>query len=322
MAVLGGLLGPLEFVSSVGSELLSGVSSIQGISGDLILAFPDYATVTESSTLAATLAFADPAARVTCPEVPDVFALGALTADSSGSATIQAGPCYKVIPSADPGSPNVLTITNICAPCTDCDDILTLQQKLTSQANYFYNLSAIYHNHFNRYQVAVAAANKTIGAVNSGADIVSPTGPITFVGRVINRPYFTQLYLAVVNNSEYAITVDLTVTIDPPELASQLVIQPESLLIQETLSTGVGFADSVGYSGFPGRTVFGVSPQDSVGYNSECKRMKMGSVTTGHWNMTAMVVFSTGPGTLPAVQTVTRTFTPAIALTGSPLVVI
>ncbi len=313
VAGLAALSAPVEFSARVCSRRLHGVTSIQGLTGDVVLRLDDYSTL-KSLGDSVEISFADPEDRVDCSATPcdHAYSLGQAIADSQGSLHVEAGPCYRIVPSVDPAFPNRLVIKNTCDPCVKCEDLAVVQDKLEDQAAYYQSLGAIYHNQFNRYQHVVAKANEKIAEIEGRGDISTPTGPISIVERVINRPYFTQLYLAVVNNSERKIRAYLGVSITPPDLAAQLVSQPSSFLIQHTLSGGVPFA---GFSGFPGGASVDVEPQDSVGLNSEAKRMVIGSPTTGHWNLRAEIYFLDEHGSQVGLAgTVEKDLTPAIDL--------
>jgi hypothetical protein len=314
VATLGPLPVPLEFVSAVGVRLDSGLTSLQGLSGDVVLDFTDYATLTPQGN-GAVLAFADPIDRVACPPCDGVFSLAQAVADVFGSLSIDATECYALVP--DLSTPNRLVLHNFCTPCTDCEDVATAHDKLMRQADYYYKLSAIHHQQFNRYQRSVAAANAVIAAVQGIADVNIPEGTVSLVDRVINRPYFSQLYLAIVNNTTRPISVELTVTVTPAGLAAQLTPQPNSFLVQRTLSGGVPFT---GFAGFPGGPyTFAIDPQDSVGLNSEAKRSIINDAfTTGQWVVNAVITFG-GPAPVPPPAVISKPLTPDIALFGAPV---
>jgi hypothetical protein len=315
---LAALAAPVEFAARVCSRRLHGVTSIQGLTGDVVIRLEDYSTLT-SLGQQVSVAFSDPEDRVDCSATPcdHAYSLGQAIADSQGSLHVEAGPCYRIVPSVDPLFPNRVVIKNTCDPCVKCEDLATVQDKLEDQATYYQSLGAIYHNQFNRYQHVVAKANEKIAEVEARGDIMTATGPLEIVERVVNRPYFTQLYLAIVNNSERKIRVTMTVTITPAELAAQLVSQQSSWLVQHTLSGGEAFAD---FTGFPGTAVVDVEAQDSVGLNSEAKRMVIGSPTTGHWHLHAEVDFMHDNLVVEHAGTIDKDLTPAIDLLSSPSV--
>lgn len=318
IAGLAALLAPVEFSARVCSRRLHGVTSIEGLTGDVVLYVQDFSTI-KSQDNDVEIAFADPEDRVDCSTTPcdHAYSLGQAIADSQGSLHIEAGPCYRIVPSVDPLFPNRVVIKNTCDPCVKCEDLAVVQDKLEDQATYYQSLGAIYHNQFNRYQHAVAKANEKIVEVESRGDVITATGPISIVERVINRPYFTQLCLVVVNNSERKIKVELTVTITPAGLAAQLVSQQSSWLVQRTLSGGNAFD---AFAGFPGFASIDVEAQDSVGLNSEAKRMVIGSPTTGHWHLHAEIHFMHGAIVQELAGTVDKDLTPAIDLLSSPSV--
>ena len=311
------LLTPAELVPAVCQILPQQLTSLQGLQGDVVLSLPNYCTATPASNGPVTLNFQDPAARVVCGAAePAVFGFGGGTADPQGSMNVEASGCYRLVPVA--GSPGMLDLVNFCSPCVSCDDINTLQNKLISQSDYFYQLSTIYVNQFDRYQKCVAAANGKIAAVGAAADIVVPSGFINFVGRVFNRPYFNQVYVAVVNNTLNSISVSMTMSIVDPAVGSQLAVVPSSVVCTKTLSGGTPFG---GFAGFPGTITFGMDPQDSVGFNTELQRMTVtpAAPVTSSWQLSATVTFTGGPAPLPGPITITKLLLPAISLFGAPL---
>ena len=314
-------LGPLgqdtEFAAAVSHQIVDGVSSIEGVTGEVELIFDDFSTIVEDGG-EVVLAFDDPVDRVDCSATPcdRVYAVDGIGADGFGSLHIDATECYRLVP--DSNVENRLVLRNMCTPCLDCDDVDTVQDKVVEQADYYHQLSAIHHNQFNRYQRSVAAANAYIADSETRADVViAGSGTISIVDRVFNRPYFTQLYLAVVNSSTYRVNVDLVVSITPAAVSAQLTPQPESFLIQRTLIGGDPLDDFVG---FPGTYNFDIDPQDTVGLNSEAKRTTIDAgATTGQWEVTATITFLSGPTPLPAPQVIVKTLTPDISLFGASL---
>jgi hypothetical protein len=318
IAGLAALASPVEFSARVCSRGLQGVTSIEGLTGDVVLHLPDYSTIKDTGE-SVEIAFADPEDRVDCSATPcdHAYSLGQAVADSQGSLHIEAGPCYRVVPSDNPAFPHRVVIKNFCTPCVDCNDLVVVQDKLEDQATYYHSLGAIYHNQFNRYQHAVAKVNEKIEEIEARGNIVTPTGPISVVERVVNRPYFTQLYLAIVNNSERKIRVAMTVTITPAGLAAQLLSLQGSWLVQHTLSGGEAFAD---FTGFPGSASVDVEAQDSIGLNSEAKRVSFVGPTTGHWHLQATIHFMHGATVQELAGTLDMDLTPAIDLLSSPAV--
>lgn len=317
-ASLGTLPGPVGISAAVSHQISDGVSSLQGLSGEVELVFDDFSTIEEPEDGTVELSFDDPLDRVDCSgtDCDRVYGLGGVAADGDGSLHIDATECYRLTP--HPTIENRLVLRNMCSPCTDCDDVETLQTKIVTQAEYYHQLAAIHHNQFNRYQRGVAGANAYISDSQTRADIsITDQGTISMVDRVFNRPYFTQLYLAIVNNTTYRINVDLTVTITPAAVAAQLTPQSESFLVQRTLIGGDPLDD---FAGFPGTYDFDVDPQDTVGLNSEAKRTTINAVaTSGQWNVTATITFLSGPLPLPGPEVINRVLTPGISLFGASL---
>jgi hypothetical protein len=315
---LGTLLGDVEFSAAVTHRVVEGVDSIQGLTGEVELVFDDFSTITQDDDGVVNLTFDDPIDRVDCSGIDcdRVYGIGGQAADGNGSLHIDATECYRLTP--HPTILNRLVLRNVCSPCLDCDDVLTVQGKIVDQAEYYHQLAAIHHNQFNRYQRSVAGANAYIADSQTRADIsIADQGTISLVDRVFNRPYFTQLYLALVNNTTYRINVDLTVTITPADVSAQLTPQSESFLVQRTL---IGGDPLDSFAGFPGSYAFDVDPQDTVGLNSESKRTTINDAsTTGQWNVTATVTFLSGPSPLPSPQVINRVLTPNISLFGASL---
>lgn len=314
---IGALLAPAPLVASVCQETVAGLASLQGLTGDVEISLPDYCVLTTESDGAVTVAFKDPADRVSCPpRVAELFGLGDGKADSQGSLHIDASQCYRLVPV--PGTPGLLHLMNFCDPCVGCDDIATLQNKLTAQAGYYHQLAAIHVDQFNRHQSAVAAVNAKISTVETASDISVLNGFIDFVGRVFNRPYFNQVFVAVVNNTVHTIHVSMTLTIVDAAVGSQLAVMPASVLVTRTLSGGEPFS---GFAGFPGTVAFDMDPQDSIGFNTELQRMTVdaGAPVTSSWRLDATVTFTGGPSPLPAPVTISKLLTPTIQLFGAPL---
>lgn len=314
VVTLAGLPSPQPLAGGVGYEAVAGLSSLNGLSGDVILDLPDYSIV-DTNGSGVILGFAAPRDRVDCSGVDcdRIYALGGARADGFGSLIVDATECYRLTP--DPDDPHTLILRNFCDPCTSCDDVAAVNDKIAAQASYYHRLSAIHHNQFNRYQRAIAAVNQAISEVQSQADINTPEGPISIVSRVFNRPYFTQLYVVVVNNTTYSIDVTLDVSITPAEVNAQLTPEASSFLVQRSLNGGQPFS---GFSGFPGSYNFTIDPQDSVGLNSESKRTAIDNdFTTGQWAITATVDFLSGPQPLPGQAVVSKTVTPDIQLFGA-----
>lgn len=307
------LPSPLEFAAAVAVQTTTGVRSLQGLTGDVIVDVPNHSVI-EVRGNEVTLGFADPKDRVDCSGVDciEVRSVGGAIADRWGSLALDATECYALAP--HPTEPHRLVLRNFCTPCTDCEDVATIHEKTVQQAEYYYGLSAIHHHQFNRYQDSIAAANAVIAGVQDIADVDISEGTVFLVDRVFNRPYFTQLFLAIVNNTTRPITVELTVGITPTEVQNQLVAQTDSFLVQRTISGGPPFG---GFTGFPGSYTIALDPQDSIGLNSESKREIINDdFTTGQWEITAEITF--GGSNPPSPQTISRVATPDITLTGAP----
>jgi hypothetical protein len=233
-----------------------------------------------------------------------VFQINGQSPDQFGSLGFANDGCHRLVP--HPTDPAKLVIYNFCTPCLDCDDVDALNVRQGTQGAYYYQLSAIYHDQFNRYQRNVAAANLEIESAASRSDLQTATGVIDIGGRAYNPPYFSQLVLAVTNSSLYHIQIVFTVSITPSGIASQLTYVPSSGQIHRYLLTGTQLGT---FSGFPGSATVTVAPQETISIASEVHRSNvLVAPTAGLWNVGAAVTFLSGPSPLPSPTTVTKTF--------------
>lgn len=306
------LASPVTFAVSACNFIDTRLTSLQGLTDDVILDFPDYVQlqITDNQV---TIAAQDPEDRVDCSTVDCdlVFQVGSASPDRNGSLALLNDGCHRLVP--HPTDPAKLLIYNHCAPCLDCDDIDTLNSVFATQTSYYHQLSAIYHDQFNRYQVSVAGANLQIANAAARSALATSTGLFNVAGRAFNRPYFSQLALALTNSTLYQVQVVLTVTITPSGISDQLTYVAGSGTIQRFLQTGEQI-DTFG--GFPGVYTVTMEPQETLSLSSEVHRSTVDtSVTSGLWNVSAALTYLAGPGTLPDPIVVPRTF--AIELIGA-----
>ncbi len=290
------------------------VQSVNGLDGDVILDVEDFSHWTiDTVENVSELSFDSGKDRVDCNAVDceQVFTVNGRKPDNFGSMAVANDGCYRLIP--HPTDPAQLVLYNFCTPCFDCDDVDEIHTKFMDQTDYFHQLAAIYHDQFNRYQVAVAAANARIEDASSRGDIVTDNGVIDISGRAFNPPYFTQLHLAITNSTLYQITVELTVSINPTGISNQLTVVPGSSLIHRYLQHGEQIDT---FAGFPGVVTLVLAPQETLSLATEMHRAIVAiNPTVGTWDVSALVTFDTGPSPLPDPTTVVKAF--AIALIGA-----
>lgn len=307
------LTTPVQFTPRVCNFAEGAVQSLNGLTGNVTLQLSGYGSVDAVENVT-TVSFPNPENRIDCSETDcaKVFRLNNQTPDQFGSLAFANDGCHRVIP--HPTEPSKLLIYNFCTPCLDCDDVDALNAKQATQGQYYYQLSGIYHDQFNRYQQDVAKANSEIEAAMSRSDLTTPTGVIDIGGRAYNPPYFSQLVLAITNSTLYGIQIVLTVSITPSDLASQLTYVAGSGQIHRYLLRGEQLDI---FSGFPGTLTITLQPQETVSIASEMHRSNiLAAPEAGFWNVQAAVTYLTGPGTLPSPATVTKQF--PILLQGAP----
>ncbi len=307
VALFAFLTTPVEFDSAVCSFNGGVVSTLNGLSGDVVVILPEHCSI-EIDDQHVIVGFNDPADRVDCSSVDceKVFTLNGTPADAFGSFGLIPDDCYRLVP--HPTTPNQLLLFNLCTPCVDCDDVELINNKIAEQASYYHQLGAIYHDQFNRLQRGIAKANGEIATAETRG-IVTPLGLVDIGGRAFNRPYFTQLALAIVNSTPYEISIALTVTIEPVSLSGQLSHVPKSTIIQRFSADGQQFP-AMTDPGLPGSTTVEVHPQETVSYTSEMHQNLINETLaqSGDWHIVAVVSFVSGPGDLPAPQTIIRDF--------------
>ncbi len=299
------LATPVAFNPQVCSFDGGRVQTLNGLSGDVTLHVPNFSAVEETDGVT-TVSFQDPSERVDCSaaDCAQVFQINGQTPDQFGSFGFANDGCHRVVP--HPTNPAKLVIYNFCTPCLDCDDVDALNARQETQAEYYYQLSAIYHDQFNRYQRNVAAANLAIEGAASRSDLQTPTGMVDIGGRSYNPPYFSQLVLAVTNSSLYHIQIVFTVTITPSGVSSQLTYVPSSGQIHRYLLTGSQLGT---FGGFPGAATVTLAPQETISIASEVHRSNiLLAPTAGFWNVSGVVTYLTGPSPLPSPTTVTKQF--------------
>ncbi len=281
------------------------VSSINGLSGDVILSMPDHSqlTITDQTV---SVGFAEPEDRVDCAtaDCEKVFTINGQAPDQYGSFTISPDGCYRLVP--HPEDAGKVLLFNLCVPCLDCDNVLELDAKFTSQADYYHQLAAIYHDQFNRFQKGVAKANREIVEAQTRG-IVTSNGLVDVSGRSFTRPYFSQLSLAILNSTPYHISIDLSVTITPTNVSNQLTYLTDSSTLQRFQVSGNQFTS---LAALPGDVTVTLDPQEQVAVSTEVQRTGIDDTAPsyGTWHVVATVTFVSGPGTLPASGTLTRDY--------------
>lgn len=299
------LAQPLELVPTVCIQQLSTVT-LNGLAGEVVVQFPTHVAV--QATDVVTIAPVDPAERVDCAShcTNTVFAVESQAPDRSGSLAIETDGCYRLVPV--PGAPHQLRLHNFCTPCIDCDNVDTLNTKFGSQAAYFHQLSAIYHDQHNRYQEAVAAANAQVEhALSTIAPFVSDCGSVELAIRAFDRPYFNQLAIAIINQSSYTLSANVAVTCSMTNVS----LVSGSAVLQRFGKQG---PPQSAFAGFPGNVTVGLIADETVALASELHLVDP-EPALGQWQVTVAVTFTGGCGVLPAPWVVSRslaiTFPPA-----------
>ncbi len=300
------LFGSLSYPCDLAGEacVLTGgrVTTLNGLAGDVRLVIDQHvgAALVDGRLV---LTAAEPADRVDCTAVPcdQVFALAGSKPDSLGSAVITPDGCYRLVP--HPVLPNTLLLYNHCTPCLECADIDELDAVFLNQSDYYHQLSAIYHEQFDRYQVAVAKANQDTEAQIDNGALVLPCGTVDIGARAFGRPYFSQLAVAIVNSSTYTLSVEVAVALTPTELSSVISGVDNSAIVQRY---GPTVATQETHAGFPGTVTVLVGPGETVVVSSEVHLATTTDVVVGVWTTTATVTFTGGCDTLPTPTVVTR----------------
>ncbi len=300
-----GLTGPVEFTPGACSFNGGTVSSLNGLTGDVIVSIPDHSQLVIDGQNVS-FGFQDPEDRVDCSsaDCEKVFTINGQAPDQFGSFVVSPDGCYRLVP--HPADAGKLLLFNLCSPCLDCDNVVELDAKFATQSDYYHHLAAIYHDHFNRYQRGVAKANREVVEAQTRGLVVA-NGMVDVSGRSFNRPYFSQLSLALLNSTPYRISIDLTVTITPSDVNSQLTYMPETAVLQRFQVSGNQFTN---LDDLPGSVTITLDPQESVAVATEVQRTSVdyAAPALGAWHVVAAVTFTAGTAPLPASGTLTRDY--------------
>lgn len=300
------LADPVELAPNACVTVNQVVQSLNGLTGDVELTFDKFISVaTDGNTV---IAAQDPVDRVDCSAVDcdAVFSIAGVLPDENGSFVFGNDGCHRIVP--DPIDPNKLYIYNLCKPCLDCDDVDTLNAHLAGQADYLYQLAAIGHDQFNRYQEALVSANRQTESIEAEPGTFSkPCGMIQVAGRSFNRPYFSQIVTAITNSSTYRLSVEITATITPGALNALVSGVTGSYLVQRFGPEGA-FQDT--HTGLPGNVTVLVGPGETVSVSAEVHLDTIDDdvAMTGLWNVDTEVTYVSGCATLPTLSTISRTF--------------
>ncbi len=268
---------------------LDKVTSLNGLSGDVVLNFPDYtnAVIVGSQV---TLNMQNPVDRVECPENPceaKIYQINQQVADADGQLALRSDGCFRFVP--DPAVPGRLKWFDMCTPCFACDAVQAIGDVITARAEYGYQLGAIFNSQHSRYQRAVTKVNTKFCEQLAGATATLPTGGIYVTGRTIERPYFNQLILALANDSREDVEITLTGTV----MAVNGVLATVAAFIQQNIGDGE-YIDT--WSGFPGTLVLTIPAQSLVTVECEVKRATMDfpGPASGSWSITGSIVAASG----------------------------
>lgn len=298
------LASPMALVPTVCKGIEPTVSSLDTLTGAVIVHLPNYATVNVANNVA-TISFAAPADRVDCTSYNCTYvsAINGVNANNFGSFNIVNDLCYRLVPNSDAST---LTLFNFCAPCTSCTDVATLNTYYTELINYYYELAAIYNFQFNQVQKGTGKALSEITTAQTAAAApVTGDGFVDLTGRSFNKPYFSQLQLGIVNSTTRTVSAAITVTITPSGLAAGLTTVPSSTVVQRFGSVG---AQYVPFNSLPGSGTLTLEPNTSLAITSEVhvSNFELLTVTNGMWNATVVVTFlGSSP---PSPVTLTRSF--------------
>jgi hypothetical protein len=298
----------LTFVPTAITLIPPYVQSINGLTGAVTLSLPNYSIVTETGDTV-TVAFQDGNGRFNCDAPPagwptsgvgaivpcdqQVFTINGIGPDQFGSFSLTPDTCLRLGPTAINYQ---LVAADFCLPCVDSARVVRTDQWLAEASKYFYDLAAIVTDQFNRYQYAVAQANIEIASAASRA-VVSAPGFFDLGVRSFNRPYFSQIVIAVANTTAATCTVSLI--IDAGSLDSAFSPVPNSAIIQQFLTTGQQFTPIVTTVPSPSvPVVLNMGPNETATITAE---VQMNPVvppnvlpTSGTWTVTATTVFTEG----------------------------
>jgi hypothetical protein len=300
------LTTPVEFAPNACVTVNPVVTSLNGLDGDVELTFDKFVSIQNDTNTV--VSAQDPVDRVDCSETDcdNVFSLSGIQPDGFGSFVLANDGCHRAVP--HPTEPHKLLLYNLCEPCLDCDDIDELNAKFAEQADYSYHLAAIHHDQFNRYQTALVAANRVEETLeNISGTFAHTCGIVQIAGRSFNRPYFSQLVVAVTNTSTYELSVDLTAIVKPTALQTLLAGVSGSMLVQRFGPEG---ASTSTHDGLPGTITVTVSPGETVSVSAEVHLATIDDsvAASGRWHVDATINYMGGCATLPADNTWSKKF--------------
>ncbi len=291
-----GLSAPVEFAPAACAFNDATLTSLNGLTGDVVLSIPDHSQLVIDGQQVA-FGFQDPVDRVDCDtaDCDKVFTINGQAPDQFGSFVVSPDGCYRLVP--HPADHEKLLLFNFCQPCLDCDNVVELDTKFATQSDYYHHLAAIYHDHFNRYQRGVAKANREIVEAQTRGVVVT-NGIVDISGRSFTRPYFSQLSLALLNSTTYQITIELIVTVTPSGVSDQLTYVPDTSLLQRFQVSGNQFTP---LAALPGSVTVTLAPQESVAISTEVKRTSVNPAAPamGSWHVIGNVTFVAGTAPLP-----------------------
>lgn len=306
-----GLPAPQPLAGEACVLMTDRVTTLNGLDGDVRVLFDKHIIGTMADGRLV-LSASEPADRVDCTtaDCEKLFSLEGAKADVFGSLALTPDGCYRLVP--HPSLPNTLLLYNHCVPCLDCADVDLLSDKFVDQAEYLYQLGAIHHDQFNRYQRAVAEANRRTEETEYNGAILLPCGTLEIAGRAFSRPYFSQVAFAVINSSPYGLSINWTPSLLPAALASQIGLVADSYLVQRFGPEG---QETANLGGVPGSMIgaggFGVAPGETVTISFEMQRLVVDDAapSAGVWTIDLAVTFSGDcGGSTPAPVNVQRTF--------------
>jgi hypothetical protein len=208
------LSGPLRLAASSCHRPPPRLQSINGVAGDVRVVANQFLSV-DDSVVPAILDAPDPKDRFPCPENPcagQVVTINGQAPDQDGRISLRSDECLKIVPDGS----NVV-VANHCQACVNCADVFAINDQLVRQSEYLHRLSAIYQDQFNRHQGQVAVVNQKA----CYKDLLLCNGSVFFSGRAFDRPYFNQVILLFVNETDCALTLEVTCTMEPPDVGLQ-----------------------------------------------------------------------------------------------------
>ena len=335
LAGLSGISGSLEVVQRCCRVLPPTLTSINGITGAVQLSINRFLQPTYVGD-AVTLVGATPATRAAtlCPSNPctsKVYTVNGAVPGPYGQLVVSFDDCMKIVPGP---TAHQLAWRNDCVPCCNCSELFAVNDQLLTQEAYLHNLSAMHQNQFNRYQARAMIASRK----SCLTDIPICSGNIFMVGRSIDRPYFNQVVIGIVNETECSVSVGITCVMDSAQVGNQYDVQ--RAYTQAGFSTADGVTGSAGrqivvpWAGFTprgGETVtFTIEPKRVLTISTEYHRVRVDRTASMSANFHVVAAFTTtqsadplNPGaSLPtSTSTQTRDY-PFAVLAATPATVV